>query len=97
MQDLEEKHRTEIKVFNQKVKHLEYEHGNNCDRVKTDSQKVMKEERLYHTNEEKEMLQQKKEQKAAYLGDEGTNIGEIEQSEATLDGNYKDLKDALEH
>ena len=56
MQDMEEKHRTQIKVFNQKVKHLEYEHGNSCDKVQNDSQKVMKEERTYHTNEEKEML-----------------------------------------
>jgi len=30
MQDMEEKHRTNIKVFMQKVKHLEYEHENNC-------------------------------------------------------------------
>jgi len=37
MQAMEESHRTQIKVFMQKVKHLEYEHGNNCDRVKIDS------------------------------------------------------------
>jgi hypothetical protein len=61
MQDMEEAHRTEIKVYIQKVKHLEYEHGNNCDKVRTDSQKVMKEERVHHTNDEKEMLQKKKE------------------------------------
>ena len=37
MQDLEGVHRTQIKVFMQKVKHLEYEHGNNCDKVKIDA------------------------------------------------------------
>jgi len=33
MQTKEEKHRTELKVFMQKVRHLEYDHGNNQDRV----------------------------------------------------------------
>ena len=33
MQELEEAHRVEIKVYMQKVKHLEYEHQNNADKV----------------------------------------------------------------
>jgi hypothetical protein len=37
MQDLEEAHRVEIKVYMQKVKHLEYEHNNGCDRVQTEA------------------------------------------------------------
>jgi len=37
MQTMEEAHRTQIKVFMQKVKHLEYEHSNNCDKVKIDA------------------------------------------------------------
>jgi predicted nucleic acid-binding Zn-ribbon protein len=36
MQEKESQHRTQIKVYMQKVKHLEYEQGNNCDRVKID-------------------------------------------------------------
>jgi len=47
----------------QKGKHLEYEHGNNCDRVKIEGQKVMKEERNYHTDKDKEMLKDKKKYK----------------------------------
>ena len=63
MQEAEVKHRTEIKVYMQKVKHLEYEHGGGCDRVKIEGQKVMKEERNYHTDKDKEMLKDKKKYK----------------------------------
>jgi dihydroxyacetone kinase len=61
MQDLEGVHRTQIKVFMQKVKHLEYEQGNNCDKVKIDAQKIMKDERIHHVDNEKDMLSKKKE------------------------------------
>jgi len=37
MQELEEAHRVEIKVYMQKVKHLEYEHGNNCEGVQAEA------------------------------------------------------------
>jgi ABC-type phosphate transport system auxiliary subunit len=45
MQSKEEDHRTQLKVFMQKVRHLEYDHGNNQDRVQTDAKKVMNEEK----------------------------------------------------
>ena len=61
MQDMEESHRTNIKVFMQKVKHLEYEHENNCGNVKTQSQKIMTEERKHHIESDKDMLAKKKE------------------------------------
>lgn len=56
----------------------------------------MKEERVHHTNEEKEMLQKKKEQKQSYIGDEGTNIGDIESKENQLDQSYKELEQQLD-
>ena len=37
MQDLEEHHKCEIKVYMQKVKHLEYEHGIKCKNVELDA------------------------------------------------------------
>lgn len=37
MQDLEEAHRVEIKVYMQKVKHLEFEHNTNCERVSAEA------------------------------------------------------------
>lgn len=73
MQSMEEVHRTQIKVFMQKVKHLEYEHENSCARVKTDAQKILKEERMHHIDNDKDMLSKKKEQKQQYMGDDSTN------------------------
>ena len=60
MQTMEEVHRTQIKVYMQKVKHLEYEHGNNCDRVEVDARRIMKEERVHHVENDKDMLNKKK-------------------------------------
>lgn len=48
MQDLEEAHRVEIKVYMQKVKHLEFEHNSNCDNVKADGALSMKAEKEHH-------------------------------------------------
>jgi growth arrest-specific protein 8 len=79
----------------QKVKHLEYEHGNNCDKVKIDAQKIMKEERVHHIENDKDMLAKKKEQKQQYIGDDSTNQGDIEHREKDLDANYKDTEDML--
>ena len=51
MQKLEEAHRAEIKVYIQKVKHIEYEHQLNCNNVAGEAgtaQGAMAEERKYH-------------------------------------------------
>lgn len=53
MQELEDAHRVEIKVYMQKVKHLEYEHNNNCERVQVDSKDLMNKERSHHVDNEK--------------------------------------------
>ena len=60
MQELEEAHRVEIKVYIQKVKHLEYEHQNNQERVQAEAAFHMKEERTHHTDDEKDMRKEKK-------------------------------------
>ena len=60
MQDREESHRVEIKVYTHKVKHLEYEHSNNCDEVKLDAARLMQEESGYHKENESEMFKEKK-------------------------------------
>lgn len=59
MQKSEEDHRVEIKVYMQKVKHLEYEHGNSCKEVEAIAKKEMKEELEYHLNNEKDMRKEK--------------------------------------
>ena len=56
----------------------------------------MKDERIHHVDNEKDMLAKKKEQKQQYIGDDGTNQGEIEGREKELDQGLKDTKEALD-
>jgi hypothetical protein len=43
----------------QKVKHLEYEHGNNCNKVDLSAKGNMKLEHGHHQNNEKDMRKEK--------------------------------------
>jgi CMP-N-acetylneuraminic acid synthetase len=70
MQELEDAHRVEIKVYMQKVKHLEYEHTNNCERVQHEAAFLMKEERNHHVDDEKDMRKNKSVLKEDYERDE---------------------------
>ena len=63
MQELEKAQRSQIKCFVQKVKHLEYENGNNADTIKQEAAKEMKNEQDQHKQHEKEMLKRKKDEK----------------------------------
>ena len=85
MQELEEAHRVEIKVYIQKVKHLEYEHSNNAERVQAEAAYLMKEERNHHLDNEKDMRKDKKNQKEEYERDEMSNIGQVEEKEKDLE------------
>lgn len=42
MEDLEERHQVEIKVYKQKVKHLLFEHQSNITTLKTDTESALK-------------------------------------------------------
>lgn len=92
---MEEAHRTQIKVFKQKVQHLEYEHKNNCKNEQIKAQKVMKEERIYHTENDKNMLKDKKQYKDDYQREDHQHQSEIETQINKLDQDYKDLEQSL--
>jgi len=94
MQKLEEGHRSQIKVYIQKVKHIEYEHQLNCNNVAGEAgtaQANMGEEMQYHESQQKEMRNEKKNQKEEYERDDMQNIGEVEEKEKDLENNLKDL------
>ena len=42
MEELEECHQVEIKVYKQKVKHLLYEHQNNVSQLKEEQERALK-------------------------------------------------------
>jgi hypothetical protein len=97
MQQMEEAHRTEIKVFMQKVKHLEYEHANNCDRVKIEAHRDMKEERLFDTEREKDMQKEKRKLKENFARDDFQNQTDIDGTEKDLDGQLVGLQKDLDY
>lgn len=48
MEVMNDNHRVEVKVYQQKVKHLEYEHGNAIKRVVVEDASTLKGEELAH-------------------------------------------------
>jgi ubiquitin len=55
LQDLEEKHQVEIKIYKQRVKHLLYEHQNEITQRKTDSEMALKLAQDDHRGDEGEL------------------------------------------
>lgn len=92
MQTLEEDHKTQIKVYQQKVKHLEYEHSNNKEQVVIQANSLMNEEKNHHTDNEKEMIKDKKKYKDEYIRDQISNATHIENEEKDFDLEIQELK-----
>ena len=67
MQTKEEAHRTELKVFMQKVRHLEYDHSNNQENVCANADSIMLSEQRVHQDRELEMTKQKMKEKDDYV------------------------------
>lgn len=60
MEDMEERHQVEIKVYKQKVKHLLYEHQNNITELKADGTLTLKLEQDEHRGSEAELRKDKR-------------------------------------
>ncbi|XP_064640106.1 dynein regulatory complex subunit 4-like [Lineus longissimus] len=60
MEDAEERHQIEIKVYKQKVKHLLYEHQNNISELKAESTVALKLAQDEHRGDEKELRKDKR-------------------------------------
>ena len=60
MEDAEERHQIEIKVYKQKVKHLLYEHQNNITELKTESSIALKRAQEEHRLQEGELRKDKR-------------------------------------
>lgn len=96
MQDEESKHRASISSHMQKVKHLEYEHQNSCDVVKSDATDEMKVEREHHVKTEDTNLGNKTELKSAYSRDDMANISDVNDKERDCESRVEDLQTELE-
>merc|ERR1712198_480800 len=60
MEDAEERHQVEIKVYKQKVKHLLYEHQNNISELKAESAVALKLAQDDHRGQEGELRKDKR-------------------------------------
>jgi len=54
MQQEESDHRTQIISYMQKVKHLDYDHLNNCENEQVKAKLEMKEEKKHHSKQEEQ-------------------------------------------
>ena len=63
MELFEDNHRVEIRVYQQKVKHLEYEHRNNIKSIVVDGTELLENEQVTHGDRERELLRIKEQLK----------------------------------
>ena len=73
MELLEDNHRVELRVYQQKVKHLEYEHKNNIKSIIQDGTKLLEVEQSTHEDKERELLRIKEQLKFEQM-ELGNNI-----------------------
>lgn len=77
MEKMQEAHRNDIRIYLQKVIHLEYEHANNVDAVQTQAQKMRVGEEAEHLKRKAELKKLKMELKATLSTKEVENEREI--------------------
>ena len=74
---MEENHRVEIKVYQQKVKHLEYEHRNNIKVVVSVGETFLESEKQTHEGREKDLLKAKEQLKFEQMEVELVNASKV--------------------
>lgn len=77
MELLEDNHRVELRVYQQKVKHLEYEHRNNLKGIVRDGTNLLDMEQQNHESRERELLKAKEDLKFAQMEMELINANKI--------------------
>eukprot|EP00743_Colponemidia_sp_Colp-15_P002696 GILK01002921.1.p1 GENE.GILK01002921.1~~GILK01002921.1.p1 ORF type:complete len:476 (-),score=159.29 GILK01002921.1:60-1487(-) len=93
MEEMEENHRVEVKVYVQKVKHLEYEHRNNNRKVKADGEAAISTEKETHTNREDDLKKEKRTLKLELRERELANEDEIKQLKQAHEKNLIKLRE----
>ena len=77
MEILEDNHRVEMRVYQQKVKHLEYEHRNNIKGIVRDGTGLLEVEQVNHETRERELLRAKEQLKFEQMELELINTNKI--------------------
>ena len=77
MELLEDNHRVELRVYQQKVKHLEYEHRNNIKAIVRDGTGLLESEQQTHESRERELLRAKEQLKFEQMELELVNASKV--------------------
>lgn len=96
MEIMEENHRTEVRVYIQKVKHLEYEHKNNVKLVGEDGGDRLDDEKTQHSTREQMLKTAKTSLKLELKERELSNEDEIEQMKQAHEKNLSKLREEFE-
>jgi hypothetical protein len=96
MELLEDNHRVELRVYQQKVKHLEYEHRNNIKDIKSDGQRSIEREEEAHDEREKDMLQVKERLKMQKMGLDLVNEQKVAEIRSTHEKSLAKMRQGFE-
>lgn len=92
MEIMEDNHRVEVRVYVQKVKHLEYEHKNALARVTSETKSTLFEETDSHTDRESDLRAAKRALKMELKENELVNSKEIKAMRQAHDKNLQKLR-----
>merc|ERR1711871_699232 len=96
MELMEDNHRVEVRVYIQKVKHLEYEHKNNIKRVRNEGTISLEEEGDAHDTRETDLKVGKKSLKLEIKERELANEDEIKQMKQAHEKNLLKMREEFE-
>ena len=97
MEQLEENHRVEVRVYVQKVKHLEYEHKNSSKKVKRDGESALEDEHEASVRREVELKRLKKSLKLELTERELANEFQITEWKQKHAKNLGKLREEFNH
>jgi growth arrest-specific protein 8 len=97
MEQLEENHRVEVRVYVQKVKHLEYEHKNSSKKVKRDGESSLEDEHEASVRREVELKRLKKSLKLELTERELANEFQIAEWKQKHAKNLGKLREEFNH
>jgi growth arrest-specific protein 8 len=93
MEKLEDDHRVEVKVYMQKIKHLEYDHQTSLKKLEIDSKETVKEEYNYHISTENKAKILKKSLKKDINELDTSNVGKVDKEILTYQRELNTLKE----
>lgn len=96
MELLEDNHRVELRVYQQKVKHLEYEHRNNIKSIIQDGTGLLENEQKTHEDRERELLRVKEQLKFEQMELELVNANKVAEVRSQHDKQLIKLRQQFE-